>query len=55
MIVSEVKYLKRKNLGNYEHKELQVTVVNDSENPSLDEELIAYAMKLVESALQTKE
>lgn len=53
MFVAEIKLLKRKNLGNYEHEEIQISV-SLTEEDSADKGL-AYAKEFVNKALGVKQ
>ena len=43
MIVSEVTYTVRRNLGNYQHEELSATVVHDADDPKPGQDMMAEA------------
>jgi len=43
MFVSKISYMKRRNLGNYEHAEVSVEVMNDTEKPVTAAELGQFA------------
>lgn len=52
MFVSEVKYLQRRNLGNYEHKEIGVTIAMTEQDTK--EDALVYAEQIVAEGLGLK-